>query len=565
MIEKMKNSPLNLNATSVYNFNEFSLTELLNKFFSKINECVDVSNDSLNFLTWLKGEGLPVEVEKELTLMYENGTITNLIDELGGGLTNLVTENTNQLTNLINTTKEEIENTNTTFQENISNDINNLNRNVEELINKQTINIYVNANGDDSNNGIDISTPFKSIQKAFDYIKEDVKSSLVKKYVVNIGSGIYNELDIVFDTPTVERVIIQGTNVGGTPNIPTTIINGEGGVDYQHGMRINGVGVKVLVKDIKFTNFTGGNNRIGLVGENECDLTTENVHSDNCSWCGIYAFNTVRARIQGGKLTNCRNGFIANSTQCSIGYTEGRGTIISDCVESGIYWSRGSQGHIDYCNISNCGIGIDVSENSRVSTVDNIISNNVIGIRTRNGGVYGEGGQNQIYSNNTTTFSYKSFSGDTNELINANSKIMVAYDRLLKTVSGIGTKDLSTPYTIKANRLFGVGKQLIMDIYASGTMTTGSSVIVKIGDMICSLQIPSAITNAPIKITIELIEVGGGFRMLGILQPNMTNPRINYVSSGFNPSIQNEVKISCDLKGESDVLTIYRTNVYLVG
>ena len=108
---------------------------------------------------------------------------------------------------------------------------------------KNVENIYVDFNGSDDNDGLSISKPFKTIQKAFNYIKDEVKSSLVKKYIVNIGSGVFNEINILFDTPTVERVVIKGADVGGHPNTPTTIINGSSGTNYQHGIRISGVGV----------------------------------------------------------------------------------------------------------------------------------------------------------------------------------------------------------------------------------------------------------------------------------------------------------------------------------
>lgn len=97
MIDKIKNSPLNLQATSVYNFNEFSLPELLNKFFTTINQCVDVSNTSLDFLTWLKGEGLPNETIKELNNMYNNGKLTQLIDNMSGNLNGKIEDNRNEM------------------------------------------------------------------------------------------------------------------------------------------------------------------------------------------------------------------------------------------------------------------------------------------------------------------------------------------------------------------------------------------------------------------------------------------------------------------------------------
>lgn len=105
MLDKLENSPLNLKATSVYNFNEFTLTELLNKFFTTINQCVDGTNQSLDFLTWLKGEGLPIELEKELNKMYEDGRIQESINSISGDLTYKV----NEVKDVLNKTKNQLD------------------------------------------------------------------------------------------------------------------------------------------------------------------------------------------------------------------------------------------------------------------------------------------------------------------------------------------------------------------------------------------------------------------------------------------------------------------------
>ena len=535
----------------VYGCDDYTQLEINSKLIQKIDEIIDECNNAFEFVDWLKEQGVPEKVQEIINGMLEDGTLENLIN------INKINQLKTELTNNINEVNTSINN--------INNDINEVSSQLDTIVIKKEENIFVDLKGSDENDGLSISKPFKTIQKAFNYIKDDVKSSLVKKYIVNIGSGVFNEINILFDTPTLERVIIKGSNVGGHPNTPTTIINGISGTNYDHGIRVSGIGVKVLVKDIKFINFKGGNSRIGLAAESESDIVTDNIHADGCDWCGIYAFNTVRARIQGGILTNCRSGFIANSTQCSIGYTEGKATIISNCIESGIYWSRGSQGHVDYVDISRCGIGLDISENSRVDTVKNTFRSNTIGIKTRNGGVYGEGGEPNIFENNTTDVFYKAFSGDTNELTRSTSTIMVGYERLLKSANGQGTFELSKPYTIKARRLQGVGKYLKIDIYGVGNMSAGSSMIVTIGGLTINLPVPSALTSSVIKATIELFEVGGGYRAFGYIQGNLSTPRYATSASGFNSDIDNEIVISTNLAGSSDNFNMYRANVFING
>lgn len=102
MIEKLSNNILiNDKIKSVYNFNEYSLQDLLSKFFEKINESIDISNNALDFLNYLKNEGLPREVIKGLQDMYNDGRLTQLIDNLSGDLSLKIESVDNELNNKI--------------------------------------------------------------------------------------------------------------------------------------------------------------------------------------------------------------------------------------------------------------------------------------------------------------------------------------------------------------------------------------------------------------------------------------------------------------------------------
>ena len=91
---------VNLEVLSVYDFDELTLQELLCKFYEKINECVDISNESLTFLEWLKGEGLHNEVVTELEKMYQDGRLTEIINNLSGDVKGLVNTQNEKITSL---------------------------------------------------------------------------------------------------------------------------------------------------------------------------------------------------------------------------------------------------------------------------------------------------------------------------------------------------------------------------------------------------------------------------------------------------------------------------------
>lgn len=81
MLNKLNKHDLNCNIFSVYDYDGLTMQELLCQFFTKINECIDVSNEALNFLTWLKEIGIKEEVALFLNTLLENGTIKEIINK----------------------------------------------------------------------------------------------------------------------------------------------------------------------------------------------------------------------------------------------------------------------------------------------------------------------------------------------------------------------------------------------------------------------------------------------------------------------------------------------------
>ena len=80
MIENLKKEHLNCNIFSVYDYDGLSINELLCQFFTKINECVDVSNNTIKLSEWLVNEGLSVEVSKNIERWLHDGTLNNIIN-----------------------------------------------------------------------------------------------------------------------------------------------------------------------------------------------------------------------------------------------------------------------------------------------------------------------------------------------------------------------------------------------------------------------------------------------------------------------------------------------------
>ena len=79
-INELKPYDLNCNIFDVYSYNGLSMQELLCQFFTKINDCIKTSNETIDLAEWLVSEGLKQEVALKLTTWLNDGTLENLIN-----------------------------------------------------------------------------------------------------------------------------------------------------------------------------------------------------------------------------------------------------------------------------------------------------------------------------------------------------------------------------------------------------------------------------------------------------------------------------------------------------
>ena len=149
MIDKFSCNFIN----SVYDFNDFTLNELICKLAQKMDEVITQSNESFNYLEWLKNQGLSDEVVDQLQVWLNDGTLSSLINnekfdsilsQCRNDLNNfkteinseLVTFKSNVQTNVNDTLSNKMNEINNSLSEQ-TNDINNLisnnNRVVQEL------------------------------------------------------------------------------------------------------------------------------------------------------------------------------------------------------------------------------------------------------------------------------------------------------------------------------------------------------------------------------------------------------------------------------------------------
>ena len=86
---------------TVYDFNDYTLNELICKLAQKMDDVITHSNESFNYLEWLKSQGLSNEVIKIMIEWKENGTLETLINQnVFNELNNKIDKVNTQLNNI---------------------------------------------------------------------------------------------------------------------------------------------------------------------------------------------------------------------------------------------------------------------------------------------------------------------------------------------------------------------------------------------------------------------------------------------------------------------------------
>ena len=104
MIEKLKEIKkldLNCNIFSVYDMDGRTVQELLNQFFIKINETIDLSNGTIELVEYLVNEGLKEEIANKLNEWMVDGTLAEIINvEIFNDLSSKVNLNTESISEI---------------------------------------------------------------------------------------------------------------------------------------------------------------------------------------------------------------------------------------------------------------------------------------------------------------------------------------------------------------------------------------------------------------------------------------------------------------------------------
>ena len=189
MIKHLKGLEIN----TIYDFdNAFSINELLCKFWEKIEETINISNECIDILNWIKEQGLPSEVQTLMNQLVADGTIeqiinVNKIEELRTLINKKITDVSSQLDNIVYLKESDIGYVNSEkIQNKLDSNTNVMikSKNNDEYIIKNTIEV-------DSNDSIilDNNTVLKNASLSNMIRKKD---SVDRLQNVKLTGGIYN-------------------------------------------------------------------------------------------------------------------------------------------------------------------------------------------------------------------------------------------------------------------------------------------------------------------------------------------------------------------------------------
>lgn len=434
MINELDRFPINLGTLGVTPYSGMTELELLNQYYIKINELVNLCNDTnilsnkaLEFMEWCRNEGIPVETIKVINEKILDGTLGKLINEvLLANINNKVDENKTELINKIDT---DIKNLKNEKDENVR-DIN------EQLDNKANEYFIEEFNG--VNDTEKITNTINKLKlsggiirlKPKTYIFDNViipenisvigtSNTIIKPFTnsgsipilkfngnnhllsdVNIDDNGYSTQGIVFgdfgqtsDVTQVKNIRVNNVTINLTNKnnkgisivccenviVEKCIINNINKAttdnNYSFGIVVhsdgNNVCKNVLIKDNNINGFHTGIKMWGTGIRNTINITN-NIINDS-AYIAIDGYH-------GGKLSVTKN-IINNATIGIFGDTlnvdnnGGRGIIIADnqiygCSRFGIYGEEFVGSVVSGNAISSCGIGLYCGAGMSYTLVD---------------------------------------------------------------------------------------------------------------------------------------------------------------------------------------------------
>ena len=291
----------------------------------------------------------------------------------------------------------------------VKGNIERLDKDIKEY-NSVSKDIYITA-GTFSGDGSE-EKPFSHINQAFDYLNSLSDKGAEGEWTLHLKGDFIGGSKIEQFPRLRETLNIVGEVDSLGEPLTTISMEHKGrniGLWFQPSETQN-----VKIKNIMFKDFKVGLNGYGVLMKDGGKLFIENCVAENCD-IGFASVNTGIFTIIHSKANNCRNGIVSQyNGVLTVGGTtnpEYVKNVITNCGY-GVNITRGSQGHIDYNDISHCDYaGILIDTNSRANVTGCDISDNTVGVLLQGGSEWID--NNNTFNNNVTPWSHMGGSRET--------------------------------------------------------------------------------------------------------------------------------------------------------
>jgi hypothetical protein len=239
--------------------------------------------------------------------------------------------------------------------------------------------------------GLSASQPVAKLQTAFDWIT-NYSPILTGYWEIVLSAGTFvNRASLKAGLLSENPIEISGVDVGGHPNVPTTILSegvGAGAV----GIFITD-GSRMIVRNIKLTGFNGTSSSAGIKAANGSELTTSNVHTDSCYW-GLSGENRSMLIVPDGIHSNhgTVNGGTGTGaairtlqlTRHGIGIQNNgnqTNTVLFKNCYTAMLAQESSTGHCDWATVQDCTYGLVTRVNARINCDGTSFKRNGVDLR----------------------------------------------------------------------------------------------------------------------------------------------------------------------------------------
>lgn len=299
----------------VYDFDDYTINELLCKFYQKIQEVITECNEAFSIVNWIKEEGLEQEVVEQLQIWLEDGTMSNLLNEEKYNilrqeiLDDLAAYKTTIDNNIgdfrveVNTQVLSLTNTLNTTMDNYKTEINGK---IATLTNNQ------NEFESDVNNSIAaMQTKLNTISYVSTYseLVNAVNNSHTSGQIIYVKSGTYTLTDILFLGNNTKLIGVGDvTFKSSTLNVMVSnyCVNATGYNGTQN-IEVNNITFDANNREDGFT----------LIGFGHAN----NVKITNCRFKNLHQWHMI-------ELNGCQHGLIENCSFDNYGTSGSRGTEV---------------------------------------------------------------------------------------------------------------------------------------------------------------------------------------------------------------------------------------------